>query len=251
MYYYIFDIKRCIRKNQVESIKSHLTSLGISGEYTYITPNQSAEALAESGINKGYSTIVAIGSDDLVNAISNVMVGRKEVLGVLPLSVSEDLKELLGTREWQDAAEALRYRRIKELRIGHLSNGKHFLTNIYLDLLNRQQVELELKDVSLSTLATNLLISNFHTDIEKHQDDELDIVLESTSDRNPGFFEKLLSRKKHSPNEENITYLKSPFIRIFTKKPVSLVCGDKIIAKTPQNIELTAEKIRLIVAKNI
>lgn len=251
MYYYIFDIKRCRKKSQVEAIKSYLTNLGISGEYAYITPNQTAEALAESGINKGYNTIIAVGSDDLVNAVTNVLVGRKEVLGVLPLMASDELKELIGSDDWQPAAEALRFRKIRELNTGKIANGRHFLTSLYLDTVNPLEVTLEFKDFLMQVTTKNVLISNFHPDIEKRFADHLDVVIESEAIIKSGLLAKLGFRTIKNETGEHISFIRAKSLRIFTKKPMPLVSGDKIIAKTPQFIESTDELTRIIVAKNL
>ena len=251
MYYYIFDIKRCRKRTQVDAIKSYLTNLGISGEYSYITPNQSAEALAESGINKGYNTIIAVGSDDLVNAISNIMVGRKEVLGILPLAASEELKALVGSRDWQEAAEALRFRRIKEFNVGRIANGRHFLTSVYLDTPSPLEVTVEFKNYLMQVNTRNLLISNYHPDIDKRFPDHLDVVIETTSSKPIGFLERLgIGGNQKNEQGDNISFIRARSLRVFTKKPTPLVSGDKIIAKTPQYIESTDELIRVIVAKN-
>lgn len=251
MYYYIFDIKRCRKKTQVDAIKSYLTNLGISGEYAYITPNQTAEALAESGLDKGYNTIVAVGSDDLVNSVTNVLIGRKEVLGILPLSASDELKSLIGSDDWQNAAEALRFRKIKEMYTGKIANGRHFLTSIYLDVVNPLEVTVEFKDFLLQVDTKNVLISNFHPDIKKKSDDHLDVIIESESIKQGGFLARLGFSQPKSENSNNISFIRARSLRIFTKKPTPLVSGDKIIAKTPQYIESTDEKVRIIVAKNV
>ena len=251
MYYYIFDIKRCRKKTQVDAIKSYLTNLGISGEYAYITPNQSAESLAESGINKGYNTIVAVGSDDLANAVANVLIGRKEVLGILPLSASEELKELIGSQDWQPAAEALRFRRIKEMHAGRIANGRHFLTSIYLDTLSPLEVTIEFKDYLLQVYTKNLLISNYHPDIKKRFNDHLDVVTESETKKRSGLLAKFGIGASKDAVENNISFIRAKSLRLFTKKPTPLVSGDKIIAKTPQYIEVSDERVRTIVAKNI
>lgn len=253
MYYYIFDVKRCRKKSQIDLIKNQLTSFGISGEFSYIAPNQSAEALTESALSKGYNTIVAVGSDDLVNSVANALVGRKEVLGILPLSASDELCSLIGCRDWQDAAEVLRFRRIKDINIGKIANGKHFLTTLYLDITSPMEVTVEFKSFLLQSRVKNLMISNYHPEIQKKFSDHLDIVIESVKNTPSGLFNRLNRLIKSSPEKkgENITFTRAKSVRVFTKTPCPLVSGDKIIAKTPQLIESSDETIRIIVAKNV
>ena len=110
MYYYIFDIKKCKKRSQVEAIKSQLIELGISGEYTYISSAQSAEELALLGLRRGYSTIIVAGSDDSINAVANVMIGQKEAMGVIPLQASKAICHLVGTSSVTEAIESLQNR---------------------------------------------------------------------------------------------------------------------------------------------
>ncbi len=253
MYYYIFDVKRCRKKSQIDLIKNQLTSFGISGEFSYIAPNQSAETLTENALSKGYNTIVAVGSDDLVNSVANVLVGRKEVLGILPLSASDELCSLIGCRDWQDATEVLRFRRIKDMNIGKIANGKHFLTTLYLDITAPMEVTIEFKNYILQSYVKNLMISNYHPEIQKKFSDHLDIVIESIKNTPQGLLNKLNRLIKPLPDKkgDNITFTRTKSVRVFTKTPCPLISGDKIIAKTPQLIESSEESIRIIVAKNI
>ncbi len=253
MYYYIFDVKRCRKKSQIDLIKNQLSSFGISGEYTYIAPNQSAEALTENALSKGYNTIVAVGSDDLINSVANVLIGRKEVLGILPLSASDELCSLIGCKDWQDAAEILRFRRIKDINIGKVANGKHFLTTLYLDTTSPVEITVEFKDFILQSYVKNLMISNYHPEIQKKYSDYLDVVIESIKNQPSGLLNRLNRFIKPAAENkgDNITFIRAKSIRIFTKTPSPFVSGDKIIAKTPQLVESSEETVRIIVAKNI
>lgn len=252
MYYYIFDIKRFRKKGQIDLIKNQLTSLGISGEYAYIAPNQSAEVLAENALNRGYSTIIAAGSDDLINSVANVLVGRREVLGILPLSASDELTNLIGCKDWQSAVEVLRFRRIKEMNLGKIAGNKHFITSLYLDINSPVEVTVEFKDFILQAWAKNLIISNYHPEILKKFADNLDVAMESIRQKPTGIFKKISNIIKPSEQNlsDNISFVRAKSLRVFTKTAIPLVAGDRIIARTPQLIESSEDKIRLIVAKN-
>ena len=85
MYYYIFDVRKCKNRRQIETIKDHLSDLGISGEFAVPDRIRPARDLAEQGVFKGYSTIVAIGADDLIDEVASVMLSKQQVFGVVPL----------------------------------------------------------------------------------------------------------------------------------------------------------------------
>ncbi|MEK9156387.1 MAG: diacylglycerol kinase family protein [Patescibacteria group bacterium] len=251
MYYYIFDIKKCRKRSQVEDIKSYLGGLGISGEFTYPTAAQSPEELVDLGLSKKYTTIVAIGGDEIVNAAAAKLVGRKEALGVIPLETSSELSYLIGSQSWREAADALRYRKISEFRLGQTASGQAFLTHISLDVFAPMDITIEFRDFLIQTKAKSLVIANFYPDLHKIGDDFLDIMIESAAPEGGNLIKKIsrLFGAKNELEEKSFSLIRARSLRIFTKTPIALLADGKKIAKTPQLIESTDEKIRLITAK--
>lgn len=251
MYYYIFDIKKCKKRAFIEAIKSTLSELGISGEYNYILPSQSAEELASVGLRRGYSTIIAVGGDDLINSISNCMIGKKEAMGVIPLDISNSMANLLGVSGWREACESLRFRRIKELFIGEAANGEHFLTEIYLNLPHPTEVTVEFKNYIIQVFAKNFMVSNFHPGVKKKGNDYLDVIIESEPKASHALIDQIKSLfiQKVTVDNRRMSIIHARSMRIFTKKPTALLAGGKIIGKTPQLVESTELMLRLIVSR--
>lgn len=251
MYYYIFDIKRCKKRAFIESIKSTILELGISGEYNYISPAQSAEELVEIGLRRGYSTIVAVGSDDLVNSVANRMVGRKEVLGVIPLEISPALGLLLGVDNWREGCESLRFRRIKEMFIGRMANGAHFLTSARLDAPHPVELTIEFKNYIVQVLAKNFMVANLYPGIKKIGADYLDVVIESEPEISHTLLDRIKSvfAAKTFSDSRAMSLIHARSMRLFTKRPIAIIAGDKTIARTPQLIESSDGQIRLIVSR--
>jgi len=251
MYYYIFDIKRCKKRATIEAIKSALLELGISGEYNYISNAQSAEKLAELGLSRGYSTIVGVGSDDLINSVANRMVGRKEAMGVIPLEISKPMSFLLGLDSWREACEALRYRRIKEMYVGRTANGEHFLTEAHIDTGRPVNLTIEFKNYIIQVLAKNFMVSNYYPGVKKVGQDYLDVVIESQPPAPSSLidqFKSIFGTKEVSEAKAQ-SLIRARSMRVFSKKPVSIIAGDKMIAKTPQLIESSDEMLRIIVSR--
>ena len=251
MYYYIFDVKRCKKRATIETIKSALLELGISGEYNYISNAQTAEQLVDLGLARGYSTIVGIGGDDLINSIANRMVGRKEAMGAIPMDISSSMQSLLGLDSWREACEALRFRRIKEMYVGRTANGEHFLTEAYIDTTKPVNLTIEFKDYIIQVLAKNFMVSNYHPGIKKFGPDYLDIVIESQPPDKSSIVDKFKSifGTKTITEAKALSTMHARSMRIFTKRPVPILAGDKMIAKTPQLIESSDEMLRLIVSR--
>jgi diacylglycerol kinase family enzyme len=251
MYYYIFDIKKCKKRSQVEAIKSQLIELGISGEYTYISSAQSAEELALLGLRRGYSTIIVAGSDDSINAVANVMVGQREAMGVIPLQASKAICHLIGTSSPAEAIESLRFRRINEMTTGKTATGKHFLTYLEMDLGSPMDFTVEFKNFIVQASVKNMIISNYHPEIKKNASDHLDTVIESQSPNHSGLLHQIknLFGQSKEGDDKHLSIFRSRSLRLFTKKPISIKSGDAVIAKTPQLIETSEQTLRIIVTK--
>jgi diacylglycerol kinase family enzyme len=247
MYYYIFDIKKCKKKSQVEDIKRHISALGISGEFTYPSAAQTVEELVDLGLSKKYNTIVAIGGDDIANTIAGKLCGRPEVLGIIPLEISPELGAVIGTNNWKDGCENLRYRKITEMRIGQTGKDQYFITNIELDLKQPTDVTIEFRDYIVQSKASKLVVTNFSPSLKKIGPEFLDIEMTSLAGHKGSSLASFFGFKKR-PDGYSIFRARS--LRIFTKSQIPLCVNDRPVAKTPQMIESTDEVIRIITQKS-
>lgn len=252
MYYYIFDIRKCTKRSQVEEIKNQLAGFGITGEFTYPSAAQNAKDLVDVALAKQYNTIVAIGGDDLINTVAGRLVGRKEAFGVIPLDASTELHQLIGAPTWKEAAEILRYRKISEMFLGQTATNNTFLTSVNLDIHAPTDITLEFKDFILHSTAKMLKITNYNPNIKKIGPDYLDITIESATPEESKLSSKLAAffgaKKETDDLAHSLLHARS--LRIFTKTPINLVSGGSVIARTPQLIESTDLPLRLITAKN-
>lgn len=248
MYYYIFDIKKFAKSAQIENLKNYLGGLGISGEFTYPNPAQTVEELVDLGISKQYSTIVAVGGDDLVNTVASKLVGKKEAMGIIPIEASGPLCQLIGNSGWKEACDTLRFRKISEIAIGKTATGNCFLTHAELNIKSPIEITLEFKDFIVQSKITSLMISNFHPSIKKIGSDFLDVTMTSVS--NPdSFLSKFFGKKSENKLGESLFRARS--LRIFTKSQMPIMAGGSQIAKSPQLIESSDDLLRLITAKKI
>ena len=249
MYYYIFDIKKCRKRSQISEIKSYLSFLGISGEFTYPSTAYDTKELVELGLSKKYNTIVGVGGDEIANDIAGSLCGKTEAMGMIPIEVSDDLGAMLGTKNWKEACDNLRFRRISEIKIGRTANGGSFLTTLNLDISSPTAVTVEFKDFIVQTKARELLISNFHLGQKKIDPDHLDVIFQSVTE-NTSALSKIASIFNHSSaKERDLSLFRARSLRLFTSSQIPLVSNQHQIAKTPQLIETSDENLRLIIGK--
>ncbi|MDO8649954.1 MAG: diacylglycerol kinase family protein [Candidatus Berkelbacteria bacterium] len=112
MYYYIMEppSSRAVRQTY-QRLRDLLTNLGIAGEMMAASPARTPEELAMMGLERGYSTIVAVGGDAFVNYIAQTIIGQA-VLGIIPIGEAQQSAELIGTNNMKTAAEFLKFRRL-------------------------------------------------------------------------------------------------------------------------------------------
>ncbi len=112
MYYYVLEAPSSRATRQLyQKLRDLLTQLSIAGEMVAASPARSAYELSEMGMEKGYSTIVAVGGDHHVNEIATAVLGRA-VLGVIPVGASNLVTDIIGYTDMREAANALKQRRL-------------------------------------------------------------------------------------------------------------------------------------------
>jgi len=248
MYYYIFDLKKCQKRSQVEEIKNYLSVLGISGEFVYPSAAYNVSELVELGLSKKYNTIVGIGGDEIANKIAAGLVGRSEAMGLIPIEASLDLMQLIGAKNWREGADNLRYRRIAEMFIGQTANGGAFLTSLELNVSVPTEITIEFKDYIVQARVTKLLITNFHTEIKKIGSEYLDVVFQSIARKGKSVWTSVSSFLGFDKNEtQSLSIFRARSLRLFTNSQIALKSGTDVVARTPQLVEISDAKLRLIV----
>lgn len=160
MYYYISEPPRSSEERRAhEQARALLTNLGISGEFVTTSPARSVEELAELGAAKKYSTIVAMGSERLINEVATLLAGTPYVFGALPVTAPRCLELVSGITTLEEAAESLKYRRVRLVPITRIEPNKFFLTEARIRLskpsplrltIDRALIEAEFSDLRLA-----------------------------------------------------------------------------------------------------
>ncbi len=252
MYYYIFDVRQCKNRRQIEAIKDRLSDLGISGEFVIPDKIRPAHDLAEQGIFKGYSTIVAIGSDNLIDEIAAVMLDKQQAFGIIPLGASENIYKIIGAATWEEAAESLRYRKITESRVGILNEQNVFFSYCEIEFDKPTSVTVEFEDYLLQAKARELYIANRFPELKKKDPEKLDVIMKSVdpgSDTLWGKIRNLISGT-HIVKDLDVTLVRSNGLRIFSPRQLPILVDGRIFAKTPATFGVSQKTIRLITKRS-
>lgn len=124
MYCYVVDPAVANQQPKVAAqIRAYLQQLGIAGEFAVPRDDQSVAQVVQQAIGRNYRTIVAVGATAILDDVVAACAGTDVVVGYLPISKYPGVKELVGTTDWKQAADALRRRRyfpFQPLKVGEL-----------------------------------------------------------------------------------------------------------------------------------
>lgn len=160
MYYYILEAPTSRAAHRaLDKTRTTITSLGIAGEFVTTTPTRSIEELAELGVTKKYSTIVAIGSEEFVNRLAMLLAGTPYVFGAILLENQASFATINGANSIEEAAEALKYRRIKKVSVCRIEPNKYFLTRAKIDFGQTLAVRLTVNQAVIETACSDIAFS--------------------------------------------------------------------------------------------
>jgi diacylglycerol kinase family enzyme len=253
MYYYIFDIRQCKNKAQGEKIKDYLAFLGIGGEYVFPSQARTAGELVKDALSRDFSTIVAIGNDAIINSVATELVGEKAAFGIIPLNASELINKMVNGYDWRQAATNLRYRKIREIKLGRMENGRHFLTEVELDISSPVNITLEFDDFLAQSRAKKLIVSNFNPNTEKTAPDMLDVFLSSENPNSSSVVKKLFSYFDNANQDSSLkeSFFRTKRVRVFSQKNLNFTIDKEIVGTTPQLICTSEKSLRLITSREI
>ncbi|MCX6810593.1 MAG: diacylglycerol kinase family protein [Candidatus Berkelbacteria bacterium] len=252
MYYYIFDVRKCKNRRQIEMIKDHLSDLGISGEFAVPDRIRPARELAEQGIFKGYSTIVAIGADDLIGEVASVMLSKQQVLGVIPLGASDNIYKIIEANTWEEAAENLRFRKVTDTRVGIINEQHVFFSYCELAIDHPTSVTIEFEDFVLQAKAKELFIANQFPNFVRRFPDKLDVIMKSVDPKSTtiwGRFKKAIGASG-IVRDIDLTLIRTDGLRLFSPRQLQIKVDGRIAAKTPATFGISQKTIRLITKKS-
>lgn len=234
MYYYIFQSPKKYSENKIhERIKNILTVLGISGEITIVSPARSATELALMGVEKGYSTIVTVGSDEIVNEVASSICGSGAVLGVVPVEATEDIHDLIGTKDIKEACESLKKRKLKTINMGFIEPDTNFLTRVYIESNKRLSIQAEINDFYFESNADKIIINH-------------DLHVKLINFKEKGFLDNLFDMFGNKSNIENYSSFNAERLRLRTHEIIPVKIGNSTITKTPIVVYRNPEALKII-----
>jgi len=176
MYYYIIEPSKGKFINRQEKIKDILGDLGIAGETVSPSSARTVEELTHLGVVKGYSTIVAVGSEALVNKTITVLAteqtARDTVLGIIPDDFTSALAKKIGATDIRSACETLKFRKLETFSLALIEPNKYFITEALIENSKNQEIFFAMEKLKGKARADRITIKpgleiNFHDPLKE------------------------------------------------------------------------------------
>lgn len=234
MYYYILEsaASRATRQTY-QKLRDILTNLGIAGEMVAASPARTPEELAVMGIEKGYSTIVAVGGDHHINQVATTIMDRA-VLGIVPIGASRQVTELIGLSDIRTAAETLKHRRL-------MTVSTVFIEPDLLLFLDAEIIPPKLAKISLVIDNKVRAFAYFNRAVVNRS---LEVTVESTHLTEAKKVFGLFKTGGNTIRSESLFHGKSVTLR--TDPDLPLLVAGQPIAKTPVNLRLLPQSLKVI-----
>lgn len=265
MYYYIFEPTKNPKEIKIqEEIKIKLQTLGIVGECVTLSLAEEPRDLARVGLRKNYSTIVAVGSDKLINKIAGGLLETGAVLGIIPTEEFSLFHPILGTDNYLDACDILPQRKVLTIDCGLINSSKIFISEIKV----KPKKELSLSESGLiivnfdqnfqaETKLCEITVSNIgagENETEKVRqnlaDNHLDVFIPDQIKERRSFFSRIFG-KKETPEEKTGggSIFHPQRISIESRKKLITLLGDEIIERGNLIIESYPEALKIIIKR--
>lgn len=287
MYYYIVNPAAGGAKiNKIQDrLQERLKRLGIMGEFVKSTGSDDVAKLAKLGVERGFKTIVAVGGDGTINEVMNSILGyEKAVLGIIPTGTTNDLADSLGISDWYTATTILAARKIEEIDLGRVGN-RYFVTSVSIGFdpkiaqikrLSRGNIPDKIRfGLGIFKEATSYrpINATIHFDHNYQVEAECFNIIVSNAQFTPLGNTKQKSAQTlldtvvitKIPNSKVLKYgyradasaIELPKLSVFhsknitveTRKPVDVSADGQIIGKTPVQLKISDQKLKVIVAR--
>lgn len=279
MYYYIFEPTKNPKEIKIqEEIKIKLQTLGIVGECVTLSLAEEPRDLARVGLRKNYSTIVAVGSDRLINEIASGLLETGAVLGIIPTEEFSLFHPVLGTDNYLDACDILPQRKVITIDCGLINSSKIFVSEvkvkpkkelalsesglIIVNFDQNFQAETKLCEITVSNIgagetdlpALTARQADGRQETEKVRqnlaDNHLDVFIPDQIKERRSFFSRIFGKKETLEEKTGGGSIFHPQrISIESRKKLITMLGDKIIEHGNLIIESYPEALKIIIKR--
>ena len=244
MYLYIYDSFLNDKKytDLLVKIEKRITDLGIKGKIARLSVLKNMKELITDGVKEGVETVVAIGNNKTFAKVINIVADLDVTLGLIPVDNDNSIARTLGIPPKVLACDVLASRIIKKIDLGKINN--YYFVNT-AEIINGDVV-IEYNDFKIepTTNKNHIILYNFATNTASAASSPVDGVLEAVI---TPIKSGLLGSKKIAETVLPFTKIK---IGSNGEEQVSILTDEQIITKTPAEIKVVPQKLKVIVGSD-
>lgn len=233
MYAYIYDeFTNQSKYNKIlHKIEKRLTDLGINGKTARLGVSKKLETAVLDQIRGGAKTIVAIGDNQTVCRVLNVLAGSENhhslTMGIIPIDDKDNyLSNLMGIKNMEEACNILLARRVEKFKLAKI-NKNYFLFK--LDIQNPKTIlEINQSYAIKNYEQADIVVTNIPHDPEKGKKERLKLLMKTKA--NESFF----------PLEE----------LLIINEDAGLIADNSLPLESPARIKPCEKELKIIIGKN-
>lgn len=285
MHYYILDPKQYDGKN-FELHQSRLLSLlaeyHVTGETARTTTLRTVEDLVATALSHSVTTLVVVGGDETFSRVMSACHGKQVTLGYIPINSHSETARVLGIRNIDDAVATIAKRRVEVLDVAR-AGKTHFISHVYFGPAATEPVAEEHtsfmsgmkkmftargEDIQITVdgkyhiggrflggSVVNVRDNSLYPDdkpcpVGNPIDGWLDVVLAGklTGLQAWRYRQQIASRCFELVPGGSVVHAKK--VSIVGPEGMPIYLSGEIIARAPVDIEMTEEKLRVVVGRN-
>lgn len=243
MYYYLLEQSpRLALPRFRDQLIDMLTDQGIAGEMVTQSSLKTIDELLDIGVRKGYTTIVAVGSDGHIHRVISALMRRamqeRPVLGTIPLNPNSQVGQMLGIPQLKAALTALKVRRLAYANLVEVDPGKYILTQAEIHTQLPIAVEATVDQALVESRATDVIITG-----------DCHLVLQDRLGGRSKASRALMWLLGVTPAEQTTSVFHGNHLRLATSQPIPIMVDGEVLAKTPVSVRAIRRALKIIVAR--
>ncbi len=251
MHIYLYDsfLNQKKYNKVISKIETRITDLDLNGKIVRMNTTNSIYNIVNTEINNGSKTIVCVGNNytlnQTINSIAKLSIKNPLLniaIGFIPVGKTDNsIANYLGIKYNENACNAISARRIKRICLGIINDKEYFFNEATIksqDTIVEINENYTLETINNSVFRIiNLPIKNI-SNKTKLKNNKLKLFIEQKNST-LGF---------NKPTHKNLFYCDK--IRIINKNQPIFV-DDCVETKTPADMKISKEIIKLIIGKNL
>jgi len=257
MYYYIFEpAQNKGEVNRQEDIKAILQKNQVAGEFVTLSLAEKPQDLAKIGLRRGFSTIVGVGNNSLINQVARALINTDYTLGIVPIDPKSSFLKMIGAKDYEEACLALPKRRVTRIDTALINNQHSLVTQaiirpksrqpelIRINFENHYRTEVRLNEILISNIGVNLKAQKIRNSTH---DDLVDIYIPAKANIRRGIWAVFSRLKQENREKGSLFHVKKGTIE--SRKTLEMIIDSRIIGSSPFEIQSVPRSLNIIVKR--